>query len=283
MTGEVDIPPHLHGKDRPPAFYVCALLTAKDLHNCSLGDDDDDMTPSSHSHLHRYRLVLIYNRRSFTAAWCFSSDTRQWGAEARVIGASVGRIRQHTAIVHRGVVFWPRLKLALLTLPTASNETTVVKGMSTHHVYRLEESLLGLLPDGSLCWAEVSWDSKIRLFFCGSGADDDMMLSLHEKPFSSGRRWRLKRTIMLGHIVPKLSSWPITPPVKLRWFCERSGVILFTIRKGCYTLNLKTMEVDKVTNSEPLLMVEEMDMMYGYEMDRLTFLASLGAGHISPI
>uniref|UniRef100_A0A0E0M4X6 F-box domain-containing protein n=1 Tax=Oryza punctata TaxID=4537 RepID=A0A0E0M4X6_ORYPU len=255
ITGEVDVLPHLRGNDRPPWLYACAVLTVDDLQYLSFGGDDDDNTSS-------YRLVLIYNRRGFTAARCFSSGTGRWGPEARVDGTSVGRMRQHTGIVvHRGVVVWPRLKLALLTLPAAG----VVKGMSTHRVYGTEGGLLGLLPDGRLCWAEVSWDNRIRVFF--THGDGDVMMSLLETPYR-GERWQRERSF----VIPFSCSWPMKKAVKLRWFCEKSGLILFTADKRCYTLNLETMEVDKVFGVHG-----DVDIMCGYELDRVAFFSSLAA------
>lgn len=141
ITGEVDVLPHLRGSDRPPRLYACALLTVDDLQYFNLGNDEDDHYTTSPS---SYRVVLMYNRRGFTAARWFASGSGQWGAEVRAEGARAGRMRQHTAaamVVHRGMVVWPRLKLALLRLPKAG-----VRG-----VYRTEGSLLGSLPDGRRC------------------------------------------------------------------------------------------------------------------------------------
>lgn len=154
-SGEVDVLPSLRGSDRPGP-YACALLTAADLR----GFQDGTPPPRSAS---SYRLLLVYNRRSFTAARCFSSDAGGWGPEAQASGARVGRAGLHAtrpqatraAIVHRGVVFWPRLRLALLALPADAGAASVVRGLSTSHLYELEGSMLGLMPDGKLCWVDV--------------------------------------------------------------------------------------------------------------------------------
>lgn len=105
----------------------------------------------------------------------------------RAEGARAGRMRQHTAAA---MVVWPRLKLALLRLPKAG-----VRG-----VYRTEGSLLGSLPDGRLCWAEVSWDkTRIRVFFTHHHHYHglaDMMVSLLESPYS-GQRWQRERSVVI--------------------------------------------------------------------------------------
>ncbi|KAL5225810.1 hypothetical protein ABZP36_012449 [Zizania latifolia] len=271
MSGEVDILPHLRGRDSPGS-YACALLTVDDLHdlyNCG----EDTTPPSSPS---SYRLVLIYNRRSFTAVRCFSSDTGLWEpAEAPVVGAKVGRMRPHAAIIHRGVVFWPRLKFALWWLPTATN-ADVVKGISMHASFAREQSLLGLLPDGRLCWVQVVNGDKIRVFFLEQAAADNLSLRVDDGIFEGC--WAWQRTIRLSEVMPESS--PVMA-VKLRWFYERSGVVLFTAERSrrfvyeerCYTLNLDTMEVEKANGGEP---VDGDTDMLGYEIDQLAFLASLG-------
>lgn len=257
ITGEVDVLPHLRGSDRPPRLYACALLTVDDLQYFNLGNDEDDHYTTSPS---SYRVVLMYNRRGFTAARWFASGSGQWGAEVRAEGARAGRMRQHTAAA---MVVWPRLKLALLRLPKAG-----VRG-----VYRTEGSLLGSLPYGRLCWAEVSWDkTRIRVFFTHHHHYHglaDMMVSLLESPYS-GQRWQRERSV----VIPRSSCH--CQRVKLRWFCEKSGLILFTADYRCYTLNLETMEVDMVAGFG---IQGDVDNMCGYEIDRVALLSSLA--HIS--
>ncbi|RLN00455.1 uncharacterized protein C2845_PM06G13200 [Panicum miliaceum] len=93
-------------------------------------------------------------------------------------------------------------------------------------------------------------------------------------------RWCFQGVARLPELIPELSA---ATSVRLRWFCEQSGLVFFTARSGhgpdfeesCYTLNLgKPWRVDKVASNgaggKPWLAV------YGYEMDRVTFLSSLG-------
>uniref|UniRef100_A0A0D9XH72 F-box domain-containing protein n=1 Tax=Leersia perrieri TaxID=77586 RepID=A0A0D9XH72_9ORYZ len=227
MTGELHSLPHLR---RPPLLYACALLTA---------DDNSNHINIEHTWASSFVVVVIYNRRGFTAARCFSSDTGQWGAEARVKGARVGRMQQHAAAIvvdGGGLLLWPRLSFALV-MP-------MMQGLSTHRFYGQEEGLLGLLPDGRLCWDEVSWNANIRLLF-RTTTNHGMTLSLRQTPYESLHGCKLQRTVVLGQLMPELSRRPIVPPVKLRCFSERSGLILFTAANACYTLNVLTMEVDK--------------------------------------
>ncbi|CAL4911089.1 unnamed protein product [Urochloa decumbens] len=267
-TGEADHLPPLRGRDCPGP-YACALLAADDLLHFQ-----QDGTRSAAS----YRLLLVYSRRSFTAARCFSSDAGSWGPEARVSGARVASAllhATHTAIVHRGVVFWPRLRFALLALP-AVNATVVVNGLTTPFLYGQDKSMLGLMPDGKLCWAEVIGRDKISVSFRSHGGD---MFCLHDGTLNGcwGRYW----TINLANSMPELSA---ATSVTLRWFYEKSSTLFFTAscighgddggEECCYTLNFSTHEIDKVLrngdNDEPW------GDMYGYELDREKFLGSLG-------
>jgi len=106
--GGVDVLPPLRGKDSPTGPYACTVITAADEHG------GEDRRASHHA---SYRVLLLYNRRSFTALRCYSSDAGSWGPEAEVTGARIGRnqlaVGPHAAVVRHGVVFWPRLAVAL--------------------------------------------------------------------------------------------------------------------------------------------------------------------------
>jgi hypothetical protein len=72
MTGEADVLPPLCGEDTPglASHYACAFLTG------------DDVEPPVFSPAY-LRLLLVYNRRGFTALRKYSSDTNSWGPEAK--------------------------------------------------------------------------------------------------------------------------------------------------------------------------------------------------------
>uniref|UniRef100_A0A453QPM6 Uncharacterized protein n=1 Tax=Aegilops tauschii subsp. strangulata TaxID=200361 RepID=A0A453QPM6_AEGTS len=73
--------------------------------------------------------------------------------------------------------------------------------------------------------------------------------------------------------------------VQLRWFCEKSGVVLFTAgyrdgRSEVYALSIDKQEVQKVAShdaggggGDPW------ENLHGYEMDRAAYLATLGVGY----
>ena len=81
-------------------------------------------------------------------------------------------------------------------------------------------------------------------------------------------KWTMKQALMKVHTV------------RLRWLCEKSGLVVFTARNGgdpdthVYTVDVETKQFRRVaTCSEPAASSGE---MCGYEMDRVTLLASLG-------
>lgn len=107
------------GGPGPGHDYACALLTAEDL----LGAH----APPRESRLGLlFSLVLVYNRRTFTALRCYTSITSSgsasasanssWGPEARKPGAKIGgHVLRHLgqAVVLAGVAYWPMYRAAL--------------------------------------------------------------------------------------------------------------------------------------------------------------------------
>uniref|UniRef100_A0A453GSM9 Uncharacterized protein n=1 Tax=Aegilops tauschii subsp. strangulata TaxID=200361 RepID=A0A453GSM9_AEGTS len=66
------------------------------------------------------------------------------------------------------------------------------------------------------------------------------------------------------------------PAIKLRWFGEKSGILLFTMgersgHNGTYMLNLREEVVDKVAGEG-----HSWKNLLGYEMDMAAYLASVG-------
>ncbi|CAO2210067.1 unnamed protein product [Urochloa humidicola] len=156
--GGVDVLPPLRGKDSPAGPYACTVITAA---------DDDDRRQQHGS----YRVILIYNRRSFTAVRCYSSGAGSWEPEAVVTGARVGRNHlaggPHAAVVRDGVVFWPRLAMALHLdsllqppPPPAARKKGktpaapyTVAGFSSQKVK--VDRLVGVMPDGRILRVEA--------------------------------------------------------------------------------------------------------------------------------
>ncbi|OEL20222.1 hypothetical protein BAE44_0018760 [Dichanthelium oligosanthes] len=208
VSGEVDVLPCLRGDDSP-GTYACALLTVDDLlHYCK----DDEAPPRSAS---SYRLVLVFDRdRSFTAALCFCSDAGRWGPEARVTGGRIDTTQLpwlRAAVVHRSVVFWPRLKFALLTLPTV--DTMAVAGLSINCF----SHLLGSIPGGKVFW--ILTDGVDRIYV--------HRRELHGRDIFSFRR----RSAMSG----------------LVFFTAKSGYGA-DVEEYCYTFDVDTWKIDKVAS-----------------------------------
>ncbi|KAL6840882.1 hypothetical protein ACP4OV_029408 [Aristida adscensionis] len=273
--GGVDALPPLRGRDSPAGPYACTVLTAADeLHPDDDGGGDRIASPYS-----AYRVLLLYNRRGFTALRCYSSEAGAWGPEAEVTGARVGRSQLagplHAAVVHRGVVFWPRLAVALrldalrrpaaVAAPKNGRPRHAVAGMSPsprrRHPKANLERLVGVMPDGRMLRVEA--DSETIRAYCGGDTDAG------EWWLGGAPRWKwtMKLALMRLHTV------------RLRWLCERSGVVIFTAgdyRSGAgdhaYTVDVETMQVARVAaGGEPAIGEE----VCGYEMDRVTLLAAL--------
>ncbi|CAD6246459.1 unnamed protein product [Miscanthus lutarioriparius] len=71
--GDMALLPPLTGADNP-GDYACALYT---------GHDQDPPRPLLSAF---FRLIIVYNRRSFTALRSYSSDTQRWSTEGRRSG-----------------------------------------------------------------------------------------------------------------------------------------------------------------------------------------------------
>ncbi|CAL5008302.1 unnamed protein product [Urochloa decumbens] len=265
IAGSAEVLPPLRGKDSPNGPYACTVITAS--------DNDDRLRHGS------YRVVLLYNRRSFTAVRCYSSDAGSWGPEAVVTGARVGRKQlaggPHAAVVRGGVVFWPRLAVALrldslLQLPPAAAAVFAArkKGETPAAPYTVDgllsekvkaDRLLGVMPNGRMLRVEADSET-IRAYWGG-----DVSLAGERLEW----KWTMKQALMRVHAV------------RLRWLCEKSGLVIFTARNGfdpdthIYTVDVETRQFWRVATAdsgEPTLVGE----ICGYEMDRATLLASLG-------
>ncbi|TVT99454.1 hypothetical protein EJB05_55179, partial [Eragrostis curvula] len=104
-----------------------------------------------------------------------------------------------------------------------------------------------------------------KVLRCADGDDYDM----------SGCKWeRQEGCIMLTQM--KVGS-VMDNSVNLRWFCEKSGVILFTVGEGssspgAYALNVRTHEVEKLDDGAAC---NSWRNVVGYEMNATACLASI--------
>ncbi|KAK3121076.1 hypothetical protein QOZ80_8BG0645670 [Eleusine coracana subsp. coracana] len=296
--GAVDVVPPLRGKDSPTGPYTCTVITAADD---ELGHTETRRVHGDHSW---YLVILLYNRRRFTAVRCYSSATGSWGPETEVTGARIGRTHlaggglMHAAVVHRGVVFWPRLAVGLpvnsllhptpaVTVTTKNNGATTktrhtIAGFSSeeqqqhHHRWWMSpERLVGVTPDGRVLKVEA--DGETIRAYCGSVTKKKKM---EEREDDNGGGWCSRLGTTLQWKWTLMQALVRVHSVTLRWMGEKSGLVLFTAENWdgpgthVYTLDVETKEVTMMATaggeSPPV------GEVCGYEMDRVTLLASLG-------
>ncbi|KAK3122781.1 hypothetical protein QOZ80_8AG0618250 [Eleusine coracana subsp. coracana] len=283
-AGAVDVLPPLRGKDSPTGPYACTVITAADEHQN--GNDRSSATASS-----SYVVILLYNRRRFTAVRCYYSATGIWGPETEVTDARIGRthlsggVLMHAAVVHRGVVFWPRLAVGLpvesLLHPTPAVTTKTrhtIAGFSSeeqehHHRWWRSpaERLLGVTPDGRVLRVEA--DGETIRVYCGS------VTKKKTEREDTGGGWCSRVGTTLPWKWTLMQALVRVHSVRLRWMGEKSGLVVFTAENWdgpgthVYTLDVETKEVRMVATTGGEWPVGE---VCGYEMDRVTLLASLG-------
>ncbi|CAM0942897.1 unnamed protein product [Alopecurus aequalis] len=261
LTGDADLLPPLTGEDMPGS-YACALLTG------------DDVDPPVFSAAY-FRLLLVYNRRGFTALRRYSSDTASWGPEAKAdVRISNGWLRnmvrgQATAL--RGVVYW-RLAWHVLGVRLDGTTTTMEQYKLTYGcprptpVNRASNGTIGVSPEGRLCLVImiVAGDilGVVTQSFRNDPDNDDISLGRWERQEWSAAnlldQFRLKDATAMTS----------------RWYCEKSGVLFFTLGqgssiRGTFALNLMTKQVEKIADRE------SWTNFCGYEMGRDMYMRSL--------
>lgn len=258
MTGDVATLPPLHGDDKPGA-YACALLTADDL---------DDPPPSSPTF---FRVVVVYNRRTYTALRSYSSDTGRWSAEARrssgpkMSSYTLHNLRQ--SVVHGGVAYWPLAHTAFAVRadtpePEEMPMPPAVPKAPPH------DHLLGISPDGKLSFIVTS-----RYFDGSAGVSSCYHLAFGSNGGCTREQvsvctWRVRLHELRVHR---------SDAMNLRWFCERSGLLFFTIdakgssTPGAYVLNIATKELEKVADD---IDCRSWTNFVGYEMDQASYYLS---------
>jgi hypothetical protein len=190
-------------------------------------------------------------------------------------GRRLGMQAAHATLVRGGEVCWHGLGigLKLATLQTSTPPYSVQGFESPSRagntvVSKVVDRLLGVMPDGRLCVLERRADDAVLAYAV-------VYADMVRDGGVSGRKvllWIL-RGAQMG-----------LRAVRLRWFCERSGVVLFTARRigdegggagktQVYALDVQTKQVGRVDwpgdqNGE------DMDVC-GYEMDQVAMLAEL--------
>uniref|UniRef100_A0A0E0M6J1 F-box domain-containing protein n=1 Tax=Oryza punctata TaxID=4537 RepID=A0A0E0M6J1_ORYPU len=276
MTGNMTTLPILAGKDRP-GHYACALITANDLEGTL---DPLSLTDDSAA----FRLLLVYKRRNFTACRSYWSETKAWGAESKLSGVKIGgrRLGEMTgAVAVRGSVFWLLKNLLFVVrLGTlkATTETFPSKWCSKLcfcYGSPVQNRQLAVTPDGRLCAVQVDrhvTNNTVRLNVI-SRHDD------HGPP-----TWELDkaRDVELNRVLPMAN----VRRVCLRGVCEKSGVVFLAIGADMYNqqpdLALYALDMDKKearkVAAPPGHCRRSSSSFFGYEMDRVAYLASLSGG-----
>ncbi|XP_072146592.1 uncharacterized protein [Setaria viridis] len=283
MTGNVSVLPALAGRDNP-GRYACALLTADDLTNAA----DPPGSASS------FRLVIVYDRRDFTACRTYSSDAGSWSPEgivsgARVSGRSLAQAHAAAAAAARGAVFW-RVRDAVLVLRLDSTLEAALEPLPEDWTRGGRRGygpgVLAVSPDdGRLCVVEARihddyyWkhEVKVRVMFRehDGGGEDDVAVP--------GEKWVASRGTTLQLQAPSGCYGRMTR-VSLRGVCEKSGVVFLAAvfesrpnRETPYALDLGRMEARLLRGVPDVgCRLGSCASFHGYEMDRLAYVTSLG-------
>ncbi|WVZ94983.1 hypothetical protein U9M48_040800 [Paspalum notatum var. saurae] len=267
MTGDVHVLPPLGGKDGL-GHYACAVVTADDLDDKSAGL----LPPPGPSY---FRLVMVYTRRGFTAFRSYSSSDGSWSEEAKVTNGRLGKKQMgmtHSGVVLHGgrVVCWLAKNIVFrLCLDTRQSTVLSMPCSGNTRTFDMANTLLGSLPDGKLC--AVQFDRHPSL------AAAKRRVSIRTASYIEGTCWRCEaEPIQVEQYLPADVTY-----VRLRWFCDKSGVVFFSAlagdigppRRELYALSLQTWAVEKLAShdGDGIPWVD----LHGYEMNQVAYLASL--------
>uniref|UniRef100_A0A0D9XI91 F-box domain-containing protein n=1 Tax=Leersia perrieri TaxID=77586 RepID=A0A0D9XI91_9ORYZ len=296
MTGELAMVPPLptagNNNKKGACFpYGCALLTA----------DDFDQAPLQSSTF--FRLILLYNNNHTTVLRCYSSSDGSWGQEVNITAvATISRQKMRQigpAVVRRGAsAFWALDHGALgvrVRLHLEAMDVHLLPYCSSPDRWP-EGCLLGVSPDNRLFMVTfVMW----RGFLSGSIAYFD----IDGDDISTGREnSNPSADVLYPMFDMKMRRWDDMAwlaTLNLRWFCEKSGLVLFTLGDssgypGTFALDVRSPAVEKVLNADGYLVssrnvhldspavVKVADghswsCFVGYEMDMATYLSTLAA------
>ncbi|CAL4984837.1 unnamed protein product [Urochloa decumbens] len=284
--GELFMLPPLAGTDSP-GDYACALYT---------GHDFEPPRPLSAF----FRLLIVYNRRAFTALRSYSSGTSRWSMEAkRSWGPKIPSEKLHElgqSIVVGGVAYWHMRCTAFAVRVDTPEPTEVCMPPSGPCIRDLPLGWhsLGVDLDGKLIFIDAAlgedYDSTLgkrhrskvpshhltvatRAVLCPSSRDDGCSGEWEER----GRCIRLKQLKVRYEGIGEEKVPPFGDKMNLRWFCEKSGNLLFTLGQGtgspgAYVLNMATERVEKVADG---IDCDSWRNFVGYEMDGAAYLASI--------
>uniref|UniRef100_A0ACD5XDP8 Uncharacterized protein n=1 Tax=Avena sativa TaxID=4498 RepID=A0ACD5XDP8_AVESA len=262
----VIVPPLISEAGTTIQDYGCALLTGQDLR-----------PPRCNTF---FRLLLVYNRGpagNSTVLRCYSSDAGCWGREAecsvQVPSSEIRDIGQ--AVVRRGVAFWA---LDLGVLGARLDEIDQHGAVTDMHLMPYptphtmpQKRLLGISPDNRLFFMDmgvVGWKNKFLLAnLCYFKFSDEDNIRTGRMLFGPDREDQQVR-------MPNMKLSHYNTSVKLRWFGEKSGLVLFTMgrpsgHRGTFVLNLRDKVFNKVADDG-----DSWKNLLGYEMDMAAYLVS---------
>ncbi|CAO2187058.1 unnamed protein product [Urochloa humidicola] len=263
LTGDVHVLPAL-GDEKFPGHYACTVLTADD--DCH---DKAIDPPRSTSY---FRLIMVYTRSGFTAFRSYSSEEGSWSEEAKATSARLCQkqmVSTRSGIVQHGgrLVHWlAKNSVFVLSLTMMQSVVVSLPSSGNGQSFDMENTLLGMSPEGRLCAVQFG-----HLFL--TAADRRISIRVTTRTDCG---WDKGELIQVQQFLPA----DVTN-VRLRWFCEKSGVVFFTAvagntdhrRNEMYALSLKTRVVEK------LVSLDRDDDPWGQvhrcEMDQAAYLASL--------
>jgi hypothetical protein len=247
--------------------YGCALFTGQDLR-----------PPRSNTF---FRLLLIYNSTgNSTVLRCYSSDTGCWGREAecsvQISSSQMCDIGQ--AVVRRGVAFWALdpgvlgARLDQIDQHGAVMDMHLVPYQAPH--FWPNNRLLGISPDNRLFFMTMGVTGMKPKFMLANLSyfkfEDEDNICSGRQLFGPDRENQRDQQVRMPEF--KLSHYNMS--VKLRWFGEKSGLVVFTMgrpsgHRGTFVLNLHDKVFSKVADYG-----DSWKNLLGYEMDMAAYLSS---------
>jgi hypothetical protein len=281
MTGEVTVLPPLGGKQIVTPF-ACTVLTAEDYHNAAVSEPT---SPSSH------HLLLVYARRGFMACRTYVSDGGRWGPEAKVSDSirlgktAMASMATGTGVVVGNVAYWHAKNIAFGVRLDTLREVIVDMPKSGSGHDPAGNTLLGVSPDGRLRVVRVA-ESRCRTTPETVANNRWVAISVDTRSATVREGWDEEVIEVVGRFLPAETTW-----LKLRWMCEKSGVVFFTAGRGdqssdVYAMSLDKQEVEKVAshhdNGGGGGVPSSWADFHGYEMDRTSYLSSLAMDENDP-
>ncbi|KAI4988128.1 hypothetical protein ZWY2020_029758 [Hordeum vulgare] len=194
---------------------------------------------------------------------CWSREVKRPGPKIK--GDKLRKFGQ--GLVLRGVAYWPLMSTVLavrLDTPEPA-EVPMPAGDLSDHPQNFR--LLGATPDGRLTFirAGVSRDRRLP-----RNCRDRLLVAIRVLQTTS--TWERKDVFVLPQF-----ALTYKPAINVRWFGEKSGILLFTLgdgsnNPGAFALNVETHEIEKLATG---VRCSSWDNLLGYEMDGASYLASI--------